>query len=168
MHAKFGRSSDVRQINFIQPEHGYRRHWERDRSREETRQERERSRERKGRFVLRAKQGFFQRSGKATVRHDNDEDQIEDKSLPSSARHNIEHYSPTVPSVEAHRHRCNSLHHQVLVIHMNIDRRLEKLAKRDKALSKSLKLLARDVRALTEGTKRLLKAAKRHDKKRND
>lgn len=89
MYAKFWRNTDVGQINSIQLEHGCRRLWEQYRSREEI------CWERKGLFFLGAKQGHFQRSRKATVRHDTDKGQSKDKSLPLSARLTSNIYSST-------------------------------------------------------------------------
>lgn len=62
-------------------------------------------RERKGLFLLCAKCGRpFQRSRKASGRHDTDEDQSEGKSSPLLQRHIIEHCSPARGDDQGFRH----------------------------------------------------------------
>ena len=88
MRSKFERCDNVVQIGSVQLEHGCRRLRKWDRSRKDIR------RERKGLFLQCAKKIDPNRSRKATVRHDTDEDRREYKSLPLSGRHDVEDYSP--------------------------------------------------------------------------
>jgi hypothetical protein len=88
MYSKFGRSSDARQINFIQPEHACWRLSERGSSREGI------PKRNSVELCSANHPVWWVRSRDATVRHYPDEKQNECKYSPFSRRHNVRHFSP--------------------------------------------------------------------------